>query len=114
MEYADEKGRVELSELAHYFKAFFDQRRAEGKPVEKKNSIYYSGNATDQEIVNNILSNPFKRFEYMNMMFHTKTLGIIQMDSTVWKKLTSSDKDEIINVCHAKLEDYFSKLEAKQ
>ncbi len=114
LEYADEKGRVELSELAHFFKAFFDQRRSEGKPVEKKNSIYYSGNATDQEIVNNILSNPFKRFEYMKIMSHTKTLGIIQMDSSVWKKLTASDKEEIINVCNAKLEDYFSKLEAKQ
>lgn len=76
--------------------------------------MYFSGKATEQEIINNILSNPFKRFAYMKIMSHTKTLGIIQMDASVWKKLTLGEKKEIIAVCDNKLEEYFSKLEAKQ
>ena len=43
----------------------------------------------------NILSNPFKRFEDMNMMRHTKTLGIVEVDSTVWKKLSDDEKAHI-------------------
>ena len=84
-----------------------------GLPVEKKNSVYYSGKATDSEIVSNILSNPFRRFEYMKIMSHTRTLGIVQVDPSVWKKLTADDFKEIAEVCESKLEKYFSRLEEK-
>lgn len=113
LEHADLNGRVELSALAHYFREYFDCRRKAGLPVEKKNSIYYSGKATDSEIINNILIYPFRRFEYMKILSHTKTLGIIQVDPSVWKKLTTEDLEEITTVCKRKLETYFSKLEAK-
>ena len=78
--------------------------------MEKKNSIYYSGQATDSEIAQNILANPFRRFEYMKILTHTKTLGIIQVDSSVWKRLSKEDLEEIRAVCREKLEHYFSKL----
>ena len=110
MDHADAKGRVELSVLARYFRDFFDRRREAGLPVEKKNSIYYSGTATDSEIISNILSNPFRRFEYMNILSHTRTLGIIQVDPTVWKKLTPEDLEEIRAVCEEKLKEYFERL----
>jgi hypothetical protein len=58
---------------------------------------------------NTILSNPFKRFEDMNMMRHTKTLGIIEVDSTVWKKLSEEEKKRIEEVCEEKLEHYFNR-----
>ena len=49
-----------------------------------------TGNYTNKDAERNILSNPFKRFEDMNMLRHTKTLGVVEVDSTVWKKLTIS------------------------
>ena len=58
----------------------------------------------------NILSNPFKRFEDMQMLHHTKTLGVIQVDESVWKKLTQEEKTEIERICSEKLELYFSRL----
>ena len=113
LEYADERGRVALKDLVRYFRDYYDRRRAAGLPAEKKNSIYYSGNATDGEIERNILANPFQRFEYMNMMSHTRTLGIIQVDASVWKHLTAEDRAEITAVCEEKLGAYFARLEAK-
>lgn len=114
LEKADDQGRIKLSELVEYFKNYFNRRREAQLPVEKKNSIYYSGNATDHEIERNILIYPYKRFEYMKIMFHTKTLGIIQIDSSVWKKLTDDDRQHISDVCKAKLATYFARLEAAQ
>lgn len=38
-----------------------------------------------KETERNILSNPFKRFEDIQMIRHTKTLGIVQVDESVWK-----------------------------
>jgi hypothetical protein len=51
----------------------------------------------------NILSNPFKRFEDIQMLHHTKAFGIIEVEPTVWKHLTDKEKIEIINTCDEKL-----------
>lgn len=78
--------------------------------MEKANSIYTKGSYTDKEAERNILSNPFKRFEDMNMMRHTKTLGIVDVDSTVWKKLSEEEKKQIEAICDDKLKQYYDRL----
>ena len=75
--------------------------------MEKANSIFAKGGYIDKEAERNILSNPFKRFEDMNMMRHTKTLGIIEVDGTVWKKLSEEEKKQIEDICNKKLKQYF-------
>ena len=108
--YADEKGRVKLADIVSYFRSFYETRRAAGLSVEKKNSIFAKGAYTDKEAERNILSNPFKRFEDMQMLRHTKTLGIVQMEETVWKHLTTDEKDEIGKICDEKLKAYYERL----
>ena len=78
--------------------------------VEKPNSLFARGGYTDKEAERNILANPFKRFEDMQMLRHTRTLGIVQVDESVWKKLTSEEKAEMERVCDQKLMDYFERL----
>ena len=110
--FADDKGRVKLSDIVTYFREFYEARRAAGLVVEKANSIYAKGGYTDAQAQRNILSNPFKRFEDMQMLHHTKTLGVIQVDESVWKKLTREEKQEIERICDEKLEQYyFGKVE---
>ena len=65
---------------------------------------------SDKEAERNILSNPFKRFEDMNMMRHTKTLGIVEVDSSVWKKLSEEEKEHILSVCDKKLDEYYARI----
>ena len=108
--YTDKKGMVKLSDIVAYFRSFYESRRAAGQPVEKKNSIFAKGGYTDKEAERNILSNPFKRFEDMQMLRHTKTLGIVQVEETVWKHLSAEEKDEIGRICDEKLQSYFSRL----
>ena len=92
---------------------FYEDRRASGLLVEKKNSIFAKGGYTDKEAERNILSNPFKRFEDMQMLRHTKTLGIIQVEETVWKHLTKDEKNEIARICDDKLRHYYFAQEGK-
>lgn len=113
LELADHKGLVKLESVTSYFRQYYEQRRFLHLIVEKANSIYAQGGYTDQEAIKNILSNPFKRFEEMQMMSHTKTLGMIQIDPTVWKKLTLEEKSEISAICNKKLELYYQKLEER-
>lgn len=110
LKHADKNGRVKIEDIVGYFKNFYEGRRAAGLIVEKSNSIFAKGGYNDKEAERNILSNPFKRFEDMNMLRHTKTLGIIEVDSSVWKKLTDEDKRNILEICTKKLENYFSRI----
>ena len=110
---ADKQGRVKIDDIVTYFRAFYEDRRARGEVVEKHNSIFAKGNYTDKEAVRNILSNPFKRFEDMNMMRHTKTIGIIEVEPTVWKRLAEEDKKHILQVCDLRLKQYYKKLNPK-
>jgi hypothetical protein len=108
--YADNNGMVKLSDIVAYFRSFYEARRAAGLPVEKKNSIFAKGGYTDKEAERNILANPFKRFEDMQMLRHTKTLGIVQVEETVWKHLSANEKDEIGKICDEKLASYYSRI----
>ena len=105
--YADDKGRVKLDDIVAYFRSYYENRRASGLPVEKKNSIFAKGSYTDKEAERNILANPFKRFEDMQMLRHTRTLGIVQVDESVWKHLTKEERAEIAAICDEKLNGYF-------
>lgn len=108
--YADDKGRIKLDNIVSYFKSYYEGRRAAGLPVEKKNSIFAKGGYTDKEAERNILSNPFKRFEDMQMLRHTKTLGIVQVDEAVWKHLSKEEKAETERICDTKLQQYYERL----
>jgi DNA or RNA helicases of superfamily II len=109
LEYADKSGRVKLDDITAYFKVYYEDRRDKGLVVEKSNSLFAKGGYTDKEAQRNILSNPFKRFEDMQMLRHTKTLGIVEVEPTVWKNLTDDEKDEIRRICEEKLDSYFSR-----
>ena len=110
LEHADNKGRVKLSDIVEYFRNYYEARRSNGLKVEKSNSIYAKDEYTSKDIERNILINPFKRFEDMQMLRHTKTLGIIEVDNTVWRRLTNTDKEEIEQICEEKLAEYYKRL----
>jgi hypothetical protein len=44
------------------------------------------------------------------MMHHTKTLGIVEVDPTVWKKLTEVEKKWIEARCDERLEKYYQRI----
>lgn len=107
--HSDAAGRVKIADIVAYFRDNYEARRVAGLKVEKANSIFAKGGYTDKEAERNILSNPFKRFEDMNMMCHTKTLGVIEVDSTVWKKLTDCEKKHVVEICDEKLASYYER-----
>ena len=108
--YADNTGKVRLDDIVSYFRNFFDDRRNNHLKVEKAKSVYLNPQITDKEILRNILTYPFKRFEAMSMLRHTRTLGVIQVDEAVWKYLSPQEKKNILAICDEKLKEYFDKI----
>lgn len=110
LRHADEKGHIQLADIVAYFRAYYEGRRAAGLVVEKPNSLFARGGYTDKEAERNILANPFKRFEDMQMLRHTRTLGIVQVDESVWKKLTAEEKAEMEKICEEELVNYYKRF----
>lgn len=77
--------------------------------VERRSSIFAKSGYTDKEVEWNILANPFKRFEDMQMLRHTKTLGIVQVNESVWKRLSKDERAEIEKICVEKLKAYYQR-----
>ena len=50
---------------------------------------------------------PFKRYEDMGFIQHSKYLGIIQLDRQIVKNLSEKDKKDLIDYCDKALERYF-------
>ena len=44
------------------------------------------------------------------MLRHTRTLGIVQVDESVWKKLTAEEKAEMEKICEEKLVNYYKRF----
>lgn len=110
LKYADDSGKVKLDDIVFYFRKYFDERRNNNLKVEKARSVYLNPQITDKEILQNILTYPFKRFEAMSMLRHTKTLGVVQVDETVWRHLSEQEKANICVICDEKLKEYFDKI----
>ena len=110
LKHADERGRIRIDDIVSFFRAYYEGRRIAGLPVEKENSLFAKEVYTDKEAERNILANPFKRFEDMQVLRHTKTLGIVQVDEAIWKRLGEEEKNEILSICDQKLDLYFSRI----
>lgn len=110
---SDNQGRAKISDLVVYFRNFYSDRGNNNLLVEKDDSLFFKDYYSDKEIEREILNYPFRRFETMSMMHHTKTLGVVQIDSCVWKALSEEDKHEIIKICNAKLEEYYKRIHKK-
>ncbi len=111
LQFADDKGRVKLSDIVTYFREFYESRRP---PAWwwRKPTAFTPRVATQMPRPSGIsCPTPSKRFEDMQMLHHTKTLGVIQVDESIWKKLTREEKQETERICDEKLEQYYRQLQ---
>lgn len=106
----DENGVVRLCDIADYFTAFYENRLQNGLLAEKTSSIYQKGGYTQKDVVNNILANPFKRFADMRFLRRSKNIENIEFNPVIFKKLTSSDRKRILDICDLKLDEYYGRI----
>lgn len=104
----NEKGEALLREVAESFACYYEDRVKNGLPAEKRNCIFTKGGYTLKEVEHLILSMPFKRFESMGYMRHSKYLGVIQIDKSIMKTFDDDDISTILTYCTNALERYWS------
>ena len=102
-----EAGDALLQDVARTFAGFYEDRIAKGLSAEKKNCIFTKGGYSQKDVERLMLSMPFKRFEDMHIMHHSKHLGTIEFYRTLAKQLTQDDYKTIRNSCERAINKYF-------
>lgn len=105
----NEQGEALLTDVAESFAWYYEDRIKHGLPAEKKNCIFTKGDYTLKDVERLILSMPFKRFEGMGYMRHSKYLGVIQIDKSIMKTLDDDDISTILTYCADALDKYWNK-----
>lgn len=77
--------------------------------AEKKPCIFTKGNYSSKDVEKLILSMPFKRFEDMGYMHHSKYLGILQIDKSIMKSFDDDDMSDLLTYCTEGLEKYWNR-----
>ena len=110
----NDAGEARLEDVARSFAAFYEDRRAHGLPAEKKNCIFTKGGYSQKDVERLILSMPFKRYEDMHIMHHSKHLGTLQFYKTLVRQLTDEDYAAIRESCHQAIDRYATGCLGKQ
>ncbi len=104
----DGMGRAKLSDVAADFAAFYEKRREAGETVEKRPCIFTRGGYTQRDVERLILSMPFRRFEDMHVMHHSRQLGTLEFYRQLMKQLTPEDLEQIREWCRQGIRRYFA------
>lgn len=103
----DKSGVLTLNKAAQYFRAFYNDRRSKGLKVEKKKCIYQGADISDQQIKENIISNPVKVLEKSGFFFYNKKDEVFSMSPEIWSALDRKNKAALTQICNQKLKDYY-------
>ena len=107
LEQMNDNGEAKLEHVAESFADYYKTRVKAGKPAEKKRCIFTKGDYSEKDVERLILSMPFKRFEDMGFMSHSKNLGIIRMNRHIMHRLTDEDIISLKEYSDLALKRYF-------
>ena len=105
----DNFGRAPIDAVVASFIRFYADRKAQGLPPEKPNSLFAQDEIPEKEAKALLLRYPFKRFADMRFLSYSRDLDQLTLDRDIHKRLTREDVETIRGVCLRKLGKYFKK-----
>ena len=104
------KGQAELGVLVSYFRNFYEDLADKGLPVEITNAeINRIKEMSAFDVATLMLKMPFEKFERKFFLEHRKDLNQVAFVPSLWKRLTTEDKTELIEICDRQIERYYSR-----
>ena len=104
-------GDASIDEVLDDYIAFYQDRIDKGLVVDKPTCPYNKETITNRKMIKeNMLSNPFEKFERKRFMYYSKDLSMISMNQALFKRLTETDYDAIRKQMNEDLVQYYSKL----
>ena len=83
-------------------------KQSDGKKPEIKKCIYLNDSVTDEEIRNNLISNPIKALSESGYFFFNNEDQSLILSQEIWPLLGRSEKLRINKICLMRLQKYFN------
>jgi len=106
----NEMGKVDLNALIIYFDNYYRGRQKQGLVSEQSDSVLGKSDFSDEDIRRIILFNPLKRSFLSNYFVYHKKENVVCMDESLWSALSTSEKQEIPDICDKKLDVYYERI----
>lgn len=107
----NEQGEINLTTLVEEYRNFYLNRIKLNLKVEKKSCIYTFEYLNDiSKIKNNMLTNPFEKYERKRFLYLSKDLNVISFNMALWNKLDESIIKKIIEKEEKFLKEYYERF----
>ena len=104
-------GDAGIDDILTDYIAFYESRIEKGLPVDRKNCPYTAAFLRDRKSVRqNMLANPFEKFERKRFLYYSKELGMISMNHALFSKLDQDDYEIIRKQMHEDLDNYYRNI----
>ena len=101
-------GTVAIEKAAQYFYDFYEERRRQGLPAEKKRCIYLRDDVTHKQIMANLVSNPVKALCVSGFFFFNEQSQVLSMSPEIWSVLDRGSKAMLTRICRQRLKEYYA------
>ena len=106
-------GDASIDEVLTDYIAFYEDRIRKNLPVDRPTCPYTIERLKDRSFIRqNMLTNPFEKFERKRFLYYSKDLGMISMNHALLEQLKDSDYQEIRQQLKEDIENYYQNLEA--
>ena len=104
-------GDAGIDDILTDYIAFYKDRMEKGLPVDRKTCPYTTAFLQDRKSVQqNMLTNPFEKFERKRFLYYSKELGMISMNHALFAKLDQSDYEKVRKQMNEDLENYYNNI----
>ena len=104
-------GEVNIEELLTEYISFYQARINQGLPVDKSSCPYNEITLKDRKYIkNNMLTNPFEKFERKRFMYYSKDLGVISLNQALFSRLTKEDIGLVLKQMEEDMINYYQDL----
>ena len=104
---ADKNGTMKLEKGVKWVRQYYETRSLQGKKPEIKPCIYLKDCVTDEEIRDNLVSNPIKALTESGYFFYNGEDKTLVLSQEIWPLLGRSEKLRINRICSMRLEKYY-------
>ena len=99
---------MKLEKGVKWVRQYYKDRQLQGKKPEIKKCIYLNDSVTDEEIRNNLISNPIKALSDSGYFFFNNEDQSLILSQEIWPLLVRSEKLRINKICLMRLQKYFN------
>lgn len=104
-------GEAKIEDVLLDFTTFYKNRLSQNLTMERANCPFTPEYLnTKQKMKQNMLSNPFEKFERKRFMYFTKDLNILSINTNLFEKLDNTSLNKIKKQMLNDLENYFKDL----